>query len=392
MNNASRKILYIEDDDSNRLLVKKILRAAGYDVLLAEDGVSGIDAAMNSHPSLILMDMNMPGLDGYETSTRIKAIESLHDVPIVAVTANVMEGSRERSLISGCDGYIAKPIDPDNFAEKVKNYLGGEREQVNKDKEAPLLREYSEQLVTHLEEKIRELSVALEQAKQSDRIKTEFLSMMNHELRTPLNCIINYPALLIEKYADTLEEQDKDNLKDVIKNGEILNEVVSNIFNFVNLDKSLATAVTGPAVFYDLVELAVNRYQPEAEQRGLEIQNQVDPNLPLIYTDIQHMQKVILILISNAIKFTEQGKITVSCKQVKPDNKLLPDSVYNSIAKEQEHLLLTVSDTGIGIEAKDFEKIFDPFTQLEDPKSFFSMSILGICDLAAARFSRLMAS
>ena len=117
------KILYIEDSPSNRLLVKRILLVEGYEVLEAEDGVEGIEVARRERPDLILMDMNLPDVDGYEMTRRIRDSADLADIPVVAMTANVMQGDREKTLAAGCVGYIPKPIDVDALPEQVAQFL-----------------------------------------------------------------------------------------------------------------------------------------------------------------------------------------------------------------------------------------------------------------------------
>ena len=117
------KILYIEDSPSNRLLVRRILVVEDYEVLEAEDGIIGIEIARQEHPDLILMDMNLPDVDGYEMTRRIRATPELADIPIVAMTANVMEGDREKTLAAGCVGYIPKPIDVDELPRQIAGFL-----------------------------------------------------------------------------------------------------------------------------------------------------------------------------------------------------------------------------------------------------------------------------
>jgi len=119
----SRTILYIEDNADNRLLVKRILNAEGHRVLEAPDAPTGLALAKRSRPDLILMDINLPDVDGYALTTHLKAVPHLARIPIVALTANVMKGDRERSLAAGCDGYIQKPIDVDLLPRQVAQYL-----------------------------------------------------------------------------------------------------------------------------------------------------------------------------------------------------------------------------------------------------------------------------
>lgn len=120
-------ILYIEDNVSNRELVKRVLQVEGYEVLEAPDGLSGLRLAQQHTPDLILMDINLPEMDGYAVTATLRQIEALDQTPIVALTANVMRGDREKSLSAGCDGYIRKPIDIDALPTQIARYLAGER-------------------------------------------------------------------------------------------------------------------------------------------------------------------------------------------------------------------------------------------------------------------------
>jgi CheY-like chemotaxis protein len=104
------KILYVEDTPASQRLVQRILAAEGFMVTVANDGISAIELARDEKPDLILMDINIGGLDGYEVTTRLRSIDGLEKTPIVAVTAATLSGDRERALVAGCNGYIAKPM------------------------------------------------------------------------------------------------------------------------------------------------------------------------------------------------------------------------------------------------------------------------------------------
>jgi two-component system cell cycle response regulator DivK len=112
-------ILYIEDNIGNRMLVKRILEAEGYSIIEAVDGPAGLKMAGEGQFDLILLDINLPEIDGYDLARRLRNMPSLQRVPILAVTANVMQGDRERTLAAGCDGYIQKPIDVDRLPEQI---------------------------------------------------------------------------------------------------------------------------------------------------------------------------------------------------------------------------------------------------------------------------------
>src|ERR1700745_4456195 len=105
------KILYIEDNRENRLLVRAVLEAAGYLLVDAEDGLAGIEAAVREEPALILLDVNLPAIDGYEVVAILKSFPAFANTPVIDLTAYAMEGDRQRTLVAGCEGYIQTPID-----------------------------------------------------------------------------------------------------------------------------------------------------------------------------------------------------------------------------------------------------------------------------------------
>lgn len=117
------RILYIEDNRENLLLVRRILEAEGFSVTGALDGPSGLEIAAEMQPDLILLDINLPEIDGYDLAKRFRQTPGLQQVPILAVTANVMHGDRERTLEAGCDGYIQKPIEVDRLPDQVRAAL-----------------------------------------------------------------------------------------------------------------------------------------------------------------------------------------------------------------------------------------------------------------------------
>jgi two-component system cell cycle response regulator DivK len=117
------RILYIEDNPQNMRLVRKILIHAGYQMLEAEDGLTGLRVAADEMPDLILLDINLPDIDGFEVANRLKASNVLSLIPVIALTANAMVGDRERSLEAGCDGYLPKPVGRQDLLSTVEEFL-----------------------------------------------------------------------------------------------------------------------------------------------------------------------------------------------------------------------------------------------------------------------------
>ena len=151
------KILHIEDNRENRMLVRAVLEAEGYTIVDAEDGLAGIEAVIREEPALILLDVNLPGVDGYEVVSVIKSFPATASTPVIAVTAYAMDGDRQRTLVAGCDGYLQKPIDVDAFPGQVAEFLHGKRERIEEREAGAYLRELNQRLVYRLVHQVEEL-------------------------------------------------------------------------------------------------------------------------------------------------------------------------------------------------------------------------------------------
>jgi signal transduction histidine kinase len=154
------KVLHVEDDPENRLLVRAVLEAEGYTVVEARDGLAGVQAAIREQPALILLDINLPAVDGYEVVSILRSLPGLADIAVVAVTAYAIEGERQRTLVAGCNGYIEKPIDVDAFPHQVAEFLDGKRDRLPEREHTPYLRELYQRLVSRLLDRVEELQGA----------------------------------------------------------------------------------------------------------------------------------------------------------------------------------------------------------------------------------------
>lgn len=121
--NGNSSILYVEDNLENRILILRVLNAEGYSVDFAENATEALEAVRANYYHLILMDINLPDIDGYTLTSKLRSNSRLQTIPIIALTANVMKGDREKSLDAGCDGYIQKPIDVDALPQQIEAFL-----------------------------------------------------------------------------------------------------------------------------------------------------------------------------------------------------------------------------------------------------------------------------
>ncbi len=118
-----KRILVVEDNETNMYLIRFMLEKSGHEVIEAREGAVGVELASKEKPDLVIMDLQLPDIDGLEATKRIRASEADSEIPIIALTSYAMAGDREKALAAGCTGYIEKPINPDTFIAEIEKYL-----------------------------------------------------------------------------------------------------------------------------------------------------------------------------------------------------------------------------------------------------------------------------
>jgi len=348
------KILYVEDDPSSIMLVRRLLEGEGYQVVAVEDGLSAVEVAECEKPDLILMDINIGGLDGYEVTTKIRGIQELSTVPVVAVTAATLKGDRERALAAGCDGYIAKPIDVDLFPNQVRAFLLGRKEKIESPEEkAGYLVEYSRKLVDRLEEKVRELEAAHGELQRIDRVKTDFVILAGHELRTPLTAIYGYTQILLSNPDIPGPASEVGSPRFILgKMAEAiqrLSGVVGDLLNVSLIDADKLELTVRPVFLEAMVRSVLRNIAGTVPDRNLTFEVEGLEDISPLEGDSQRLYQALWNVISNAVKFTPNG----GCVRIAGDQ--IQDAVH-----------ITVQDSGMGIPVEDQERIFDRFFVLED--------------------------
>jgi signal transduction histidine kinase len=344
--NDTQKIIYIEDNLDNQRLVQRVLGARGYQVLIAEDGPAGVALAREVSPALVLVDLGIPGLDGFETTTRLRSIAHLRDVPLIALTADTSPGSRERALVAGCDGYLLKPIDARQLPQQIADFIAGKRERMPPESnEAELLRAYNQRLVERLESRVRELMAANAELQELDRLKGQFLATLSHELRTPLTSLLGYLELFDRGLLGELSAQQREALTIMRRSGETLAQQLNNLLYFQELRTRTFTfrAVRPLAVLQPIFA----HLRERAAQMGVTLELLLTDAAPL-QADVTALEQLARNLLDNALRHTPPGG-TVRC--------ILHD--------EPARVILRVEDSGEGIPAEQLEKIFLPFYQID---------------------------
>lgn len=339
------RVLHIEDDPHSRRLVEKILVAAGHEVIETDNGLEGIRLAAEVSPDLVLVDINVPDLDGYEVTLRLRGMRALKGVPIVAITA---EGDRATSLAVGADGFIGKPIQARKFAATIKKFLGGHREdQGAKGSQEDVLRARTQRIVERLEGRVKELQEANARLEEMARLRREFLQNVSHELATPMTPVVGYLRLLLGEELGELTPLQQKCLQSIQRSTTRLRNVVETL-----LDVSALEA--GRMHYYDrdydlgkVVTKAVERIRAEGDTSRVELMVEPMPHLPAS-GDPDKIERAVVHVIDNAVKFTPRGgRVAIGC------------------VANHDVLEVLVLDEGPGIEPDERERIMEPFVQVD---------------------------
>ncbi len=337
-------ILHIEDDPANRLLVRKLLAAEGMQVVDAETGLEGVRRALELRPDLVLIDLNIPDLDGYEVALRLRSDPATASTPLVAITA---EGDRDTSLAVGCDGFIQKPIQARKFADEVRSYLHGRRERPTAQGDGRL-RAQSEKIVRHLEEKVAELVTANERLRQMDQLRKEFYRNVSHELATPLTPIVGYLSMLINEELGPLGKAQLKALRATDDCTRRLRGLIDNLLDVTGLETGKIRFVHKDYDFLDTVRRAIASLADKMADQGVELVEEL-PRGPLpAYGDADRVGRAVAQILDNACKFTPRGgQAGVRVRNV------------------PGHYELYVADAGPGIPEDELEHVFEAFVQVD---------------------------
>lgn len=360
-------ILNVEDLQNNRDLVRRILESRGYRVVDAENGLEGIAKAIEIRPDLILMDINLPDLDGFSVVTKIRSHPKLEATPIVALTARSVSDDAERAKAIGCDGYLNKPIGVKELLEAVSSRVGKTREKEEDTRREHFLREHSATLVTELERKFselstvhEELSIIHERLQRLDAAKTDFIHIAAHELRTPLTTVTAYADMLSKNPKLIADEMLKEMLAGLKKGVNRLGDITNDMISIARVELSTIDLAYTPLSLNVVLAPVVTEVTPIIQERNLTLEVNVSSKLPMVVGDDIQLSQVFSRLVGNAIKYTpDYGKIIIGACTHREDS---------SQKNGEQFLDVSVTDTGIGINKKDQTLIFDKFYTAEDTR------------------------
>lgn len=344
-------VLHIEDLPENRRLVRKILEARGFEVTDAADGLTGIELACSTRPDLILVDINIPHLNGYEVVTRLRAEPHLADTPIVAITA---EGDRTRSLALGFDGFIVKPIKMATFVRDLEGFLAGDRESVSDAEKTAQLAAHSREVVDRLEAQVRALTRANERLREVDRLKMEVLRNVSHELSTPMTPLMGYVRLLAAEELGPLAPPQRKVVDRMESSLGRLKGLIDNLLNVTRFATGAVSMQRGVVDSHKVVQRAVRAVREFAAAHEVAIEIDAPGRTEPVIGDGERLVDALRQLLDNAIKFGPDGG------RVRVGLRLLVDG-----DGERRVMEFSVTDQGPGIPAEQREDVVQPFFQVD---------------------------
>ncbi len=341
-----RNSLLIVDDENSNLKVLSHILGSEYAIYTATNGKSAIEKAKEYRPDLILLDILMPIMDGYQTLAEIKNSEEIKGIPVIFITGLSSDKDEEKGLSLDAADYITKPFSATTVKLRVRNQI---------------------QLVRlH-----RDLKAAVKDAEAANRSKSVFLAKMSDEIRTPLNAIMGFSEIQLNK--DSLAQDTRDAFTTIFNSGNLLLGIINDILDFSMIEAGKLEIISGQYNFEnminDVISLNVNKYGDKPVKFILN----ADEKIPsALIGDVVRIKQILNNLLSNAFKYTAAGEIELSITLDSSASASSYDEAYDGDGKSGGDFVMLVfrmRDTGQGMTAEHLEKLFDDYSRFNTQSS-----------------------
>ena len=298
-------ILAVDDIPDNLLLVQLALEQEGYSVVLAHDGATALKQIKYAPPSLILLDVMMPGMDGYEVTRRIRQDKNIPFIPILLVTARE-ESSLVQGLDAGADEFVRKPFQIEELQARVRSML---------------------------------------RFKETIDQRENFVSCLTHDLRTPLVAANRMLDLIVQQTFGDVTDEQQEAIANIVSSNDNMLEMLNTLLETHQYELGQKTLSFIPVDLNKLIADLVAELEPLAREKGIKLESNSASNIAEVKGDRLELRRVVTNLIGNAIKFTDKGSVKVS------------------LSEDKERVIVKVQDSGIGISPEDQQAIFQRYHQ-----------------------------
>jgi len=368
MTDEQVNLLLVDDRPENLLALEAILEPLGQRLVRANSGPEALKHVLADEFAAILLDVQMPGMNGFEVAEIIKSRERSRTIPIIFLSAiNKEDAYVFKGYSMGAVDYVFKPFNPDVLRSKVAVFVDLYLKQREIQRQADQLREgqkrelelehrtsmleaeaRSAAKLSQMNEELHRRQLALEQAMGA---RNRFYASMSHELRTPINAVIGYSTLMLDNIYGPLNAKQKEGLQRSLRAARHLLELVNDVLDLSKIEAGKIELSLQPVMFPALIEDLFVTVRPLADEYGSTLTLEMETEPFNIVSDPRRVRQILLNLLSNAIKFGEGKPIQVVCKR-----------------NEDKGVQLEVVDQGVGIAKDDIGRIFEEFVQVSESK------------------------